>query len=102
MCECGCVSNDEKYRLLGPDKTLYIITLSGHCTSCDAPPGVSIEQIGENDSFFWDYQNGDLGCKPLKFEKWSDSEGVAIVTAITHLTHHDCLKMIIPSETQIR
>jgi hypothetical protein len=73
---------DERYRLLGPDKLLYIITLSGHCTSCDAPPGISIEEIDETHSLYREYQDGEFNCEPLVFEKWADSMGVAIITGM--------------------
>lgn len=93
MCECGCSSNDERYRLLGPDRLLYIITLSGHCASCDAPAGMSIEEIDEKHSLYWEYQNGDFNCESLRFEKWADSKGVAIITG---MRKHEFVKAMMP------
>jgi len=91
MCECGCTSNDQKFRLLGPAGTLYIVTLSGHCTNCDAPSGICIEQIDRTHTLYWEYQNGEFGCKPLKFEDWPDSKGVAIATG---MRKHEFVKAV--------
>jgi hypothetical protein len=83
MCECGCVLNDEHYTLPGPGKTFYVVTLSGHCESCDAPSGISIRlcQPGEfNHGYYSDLDNTQGA---LKFEKWGDgSLGAAIVCGL--------------------
>jgi hypothetical protein len=81
MCECGCTGNDEHYTFPGPGKTFYILTLSGGCTGeCDAGPGVTIERIKPGD-FMHSKENREAFTDgPLKFEKWPDSEGVAICT----------------------
>lgn len=83
MGECGCTSNDERYKFPGPGKSFYILTLSGGCLSCDAPPGVSIEHIKPGTHLHEYYSERDYYDGPLKFEKWSDSEGVGIVTGMT-------------------
>lgn len=82
MCECGCVSNDEKYILPAPKKSLYIITLSGACTNCDVPPGICIERIDKNNILYKEYLRGDFGTK-LKLEDWQDSYGKCIITGYT-------------------
>lgn len=82
MCECVCVANDDRYTFPGPGKSFYLLTLSGGCISCDAPSGVSIERVKPGD-FLHKYvkENRDTyTCGELSFEKWSDSEGVGIVT----------------------
>jgi hypothetical protein len=76
MCECGCIANDLKYTFPAPNKQVYVLTLSGGCIYCDAGPGIIIERIlkKELQEEFIDGQ--------LKFEKWSDSEAVAIITGM--------------------
>jgi hypothetical protein len=75
MCECGCTSNDERYSFPGPGKTLYLLTLSKGCESCDAGPGITIERFQRKASTFdLEFIDGTL-----PFEEWPDSEGVAII-----------------------
>jgi hypothetical protein len=82
MCECGCTMSDDKYRLPGPGKSFYLVTLAGMCKNCDAPPGVTIELIEPTNSMYREYKGDDYGVSPLKLEKWADSLGVAIITGM--------------------
>lgn len=82
MCECGCTMSDDRYTFPGPGKTFYVLSLSGECKSCDAPPGITIEHIKPGDALYDDYRRGDFIDGPLKFEKWPDNLGVAIVTGM--------------------
>ncbi len=82
MGECGCVMNDRKYLLPGPGEKFYVVTLSAGCVDCDAPSGVTIERIQRGDFMFSDDHRTEFTNGMLKFEKWSDSEGVAIVTGL--------------------
>lgn len=78
MCECGCTSNDERYLFQAPGNMVYMLTISGGCTECDAPPGITIERLAKSDLHYQErdvYTNGEL-----KFEKWAYSEGVALIT----------------------
>lgn len=80
MCECGCISNDRKYWLPAPGQRLYIITLSGHCTNCDAPAGITIECIEESNLLYRSSRRIEFGVQKLELQDWPDSKGVAIVT----------------------
>lgn len=91
MCECGCTSNDKKYSFSGPEKSLYILTLSGGCVDCDAPSGVSIELIETTNILYKEYRRGDFLNGKLKFEKWPDSKGAAIVTG---MRRHEFIKAL--------
>lgn len=79
MCECGCTSNWSRYRFPGPGKVFYLLSLSPACVNCDAPPGVSIERFKPGDFGYGYYRDDDHVDGDLNFEKWSDSEGVAVV-----------------------
>jgi hypothetical protein len=83
MGECGCTLNDAKYYLRGPDRTIYVVTLSGHCANCDAPAGVSIEAIEPHHVLYHECLRGEFTQGPLPFTDWPDSRGVAIVTGMT-------------------
>ena len=91
MCECGCTANDRRYTFPAPGRTAYLLTLSGGCVECDAPSGVSIERISMSD-MIWK-QREEFTDGALKFEKWSDSEGVAIITG---LRKHEFVKALLP------
>lgn len=82
MGACGCSMNDTRYTLPGPGNSFYVISLSGKCNDCDAPPGVTIELIKPEDSLYAEYHQGVFIDGPLKLEKWPDSEGAAIVTGM--------------------
>ena len=85
MCECGCVSNDDKFSFPAPGKSLYILTLSGACKNCDAPAGVCIEMIAPDNVLYKEYKRGDFLNGPLEFEQWPDSKGIAVITGMrTH------------------
>ena len=91
MCECGCTANDERYLFPAPGDKVYMLTLSKGCVECDAPSGVIIERIGKSDIHYRqrkDYTDGDL-----KFEKWHDTEGVAIITG---LLRHEFVAALAP------
>ena len=74
--------NDRKYWLRGPHEMLYIVTLSGHCRNCDAPPGVLIERIDETHVLYRKSRRRDFNCLEMKLAEWPESEGVAIVTGM--------------------
>lgn len=82
MCECGCELNAERYSFAGPGKSFYVLTLRGECLNCDAPPGISIEVIEPGHCLFDEYRRGEFTDGLLKFEKWPDNMGVAIVTGM--------------------
>ena len=75
MCECGCVGNDDKYTLPGPDGSFYVLSLSVPCENCDAPPGISIQKSQHG-------QPLDEFTRALEFQDWPDGPGVAIVTGM--------------------
>jgi hypothetical protein len=77
MCECGCTSNDERYLFPAPGNEVYMLTISGGCTDCDAGPGITIERFDKS-NYWWEHREYLEG--KLKFEKWSDTKGVAIIT----------------------
>jgi len=93
MCECGCVANDRRYSFPGPGKSFYILTLSGGCVECDAPSGITIEHIKPGMFMFDKVHREEFLDGELKFEKWPDSEGVAIVTG---LLRHEFIKALTP------
>lgn len=93
MGECGCTTNDRRYRIPGPDKTFYLLTLSGACENCDAPPGITIEVITPEHTLYREYKRGEFNDGQLKFEKWRDSRGVAIVCG---MRKHEFVKAILP------
>lgn len=80
MCECGCTMNDDKYILPGPGKSMYLITLAGHCENCDVGSSVVIEQIDEDHMLYQDYRRFDFETRPLPLQDWRDSRGVCIAT----------------------
>lgn len=82
MCECGCVSNDERLVFPGPRKAIYILSLHGGCVECDSPAAITIELIEPTDSLYREYKSGDFIDGKLAFEQWPDSQGVAIKTGM--------------------
>lgn len=82
MCECGCVYNDKKYLFPGPGSTHYVLTLSGHCLSCDSPSGFTIERVDSTNALWAEFNRGEFLTGNLKFEKWPDSMGVAFITGM--------------------
>ncbi len=80
MGECGCTMNDNKYTLPGPGKSFYLVSLSGGCVDCDAPPGVTIELIKPGDPLYAEYKSGEYVDGPMTLSNWGDSKGVAIIT----------------------
>lgn len=92
MCECGCTMNDDKYTFPGPGKSYYLLTLSGECKSCDAPPGVTLELIEPGASLYAEYKRGDFNTEQLKLEKWPDSKGVAFITG---MRSHEFVKSVL-------
>jgi hypothetical protein len=91
MCECGCTANDKRYLFPAPGNEVYMLTLSGGCVECDGPAGVTIERMSKS-NIYWK-RRGDFTDGQLKFEKWSDSEGVAIITG---LLRHEFIKALSP------
>ena len=58
MCECGCLSMGEFFKLPGPKNIIYIIQKYPGCHNCDAPCGVSIRKIDKKiDKQEYDYYN---------------------------------------------
>lgn len=92
MCECGCTSNDDRYTFPGPGKSFYLLTLSGHCVECDAPSGVSIEQIEPSNVLYKEYKRGEFSNGPLLFESWPDSKGAAVVVG---MRRHEFIKALL-------
>lgn len=45
MCECGCTTNNEAYRLPGGKGFFYVIELYAGCDNCTAGPGVLVRKI---------------------------------------------------------
>lgn len=92
MCECGCSSNDERYTFPAPSRdAFYMLTIAAACPDCDAPPGISIELIDKTNVLWKDYKRGEFIDGKLKFEKWPDSKGVAIVTG---MRRHEFVKAV--------
>ena len=89
MCECGCTMSDDRYTFPGPGKSLYLLTLSAECKSCDAPPGVTLELIEPGNSLYDECKKGEFTNGPLVFEKWPDSLGIAIIAG---LRQHEFVK----------
>lgn len=91
MCECGCTSNDERYWFPAPGSCVYLLTITRGCVDCDAAAGVSIELITKSDfrKYHREFVDGEL-----KFEDWSDSRGVAIVTGFRK---HEFVKAMLPN-----
>lgn len=93
MCECGCTTNDKRYTFPGPGNSFYLLTLTRGCKSCDGPSGVSIEHIKPG-MFLYSKKHREYFVNgKLKFEKWPDSEGVAIITGFLQ---HEFVKAIAP------
>lgn len=82
MCECGCTSNDDRYTFPGPGDSFYLLSLAGDCRSCDAPSGITLELIEPSNTLYEEYKRGTFTRGKLKFEKWPDSKGVAIITGM--------------------
>lgn len=57
-----------------------MLTLSGGCVECDAPSGITIERLAKSDIHY--RERDDFTEGELKFEKWVDTEGVAVVTGL--------------------
>ncbi len=93
MCECGCTMNDERYTFPGPGKVIYMLTLSGGCVDCDAPSGISIERLKPGDFYHANKHRDEFVDGELHFEKWSESEGVGIITG---MLRHEFAKSLAP------
>jgi len=75
------VESDLRYTFPATSKeSFYLLTLSGGCVGCDASPGVTIELIDKSNVLWDEYKRGEFIDGKLKFEKWPDSKGVAIIT----------------------
>lgn len=92
MCECGCTANDERYLFPAPGKQVYMLTISGGCTECDAGPGITIERLPKSDLHYKEWETYTEGY--LNFEKWPDSEGVALITGFRK---HEFVEALLPS-----
>lgn len=82
MCECGCISNDDRYTFPAPKKGMYVLTLSQACTNCVAPSGVTIELIESSHPLYKQYKRGDFTRGQLPFEKWPDCKRAAIICGL--------------------
>lgn len=82
MCECGCDMNSERFWFPAPRNAIYLLTLRTACVHCVAPPSILLEVINPEDPLYRDYKRGDFQTKPLPFEVWPDSRGVAITTGL--------------------
>lgn len=91
MCECGCTSNNLLYWFPAPDDDVYILTITGGCVHCDGPAGISIERIDKS-HMLWKHRRDFLDGK-LRFAKWPESRGCAIVTG---MLQHEFVKAITP------
>lgn len=80
MCECGCVGNDDRYTLKGPNKSLYIIHLHGGCTNCDSSPGLMIEHVLKTDVMYNEFRNGEFIDGELPFINGADRKFCPITT----------------------
>ena len=89
MCECGCTGNDERYLFPGPGKSHYVLTLHGGCVDCDSPSGFTIERIDSTNTLWKEFNRGEFLTGNLKFEKWPDSVGMAVVTG---MLRHEFIK----------
>lgn len=78
MGECGCTTNDERYWFPAPKNQVYVLTISGGCIDCGAPPGVTIELLSKQ-SDEWREREWYLDG-PLEFSDWRYGMGVAIAT----------------------
>lgn len=78
MCECGCVSNQKRYRFPAPGKGFYVLTLIPHCVDCNGPIAVSIELIAPSSVIYREVRAGDYIAGDLPFEQWPDSKGVLV------------------------
>jgi hypothetical protein len=81
MCECGCSEGEVRYTLPGPGKSFYVISLYGGCKDCDAPAGVTIEEIKPSHTLYKEYES-EFTEGPLKLQKWRGSRGIAITTGM--------------------
>jgi len=63
MCECGCSSCGEFWKLPGPKGIFYIIQKYPGCKGCSAPCGIDIQKIGKENPDY-DFHNE---TKELKF-----------------------------------
>ncbi len=93
MCECGCVGNCDRYFFPAPKGAMYLLTLSVHCTNCDAPTGITIELIEKDNPLYREYKRGDFGTRELQFGDWGDSEGVSVVCGFRK---HEFIAALIP------
>jgi hypothetical protein len=82
MCECGCVEGETRYTLPGPEKSFYVVALYGGCVDCDAPAGITIEEIKPSHTLYKGYEK-EFTDGSLKLKKWRGSRGVAITTGLT-------------------
>lgn len=92
MCECGCTSNDTRYTMPGPGKSLYLISLQVACEGCDVGPGIRIEHIQPGHVFWDEFKQGEFIDGPLPFEKWAHNPGVLIDTGMRKCQFVEALK----------
>jgi hypothetical protein len=85
--------NAYKYTFPGPGESFYLLSLLSECQNCDAPPGVTIELIEPGNVLYHEYKRGEFNDGQLKFKKWADTKGVAIVTG---MRMHEFVKAAAP------
>lgn len=78
MGECGCTSNDDHYWFPAPKNQVYVLTISGGCTDCCVPPGITIELISKNGMEWKEREWWITG--ELQFADWGYKKGAAVVT----------------------
>lgn len=63
MCECGCSMGGPDYKMRGPNGMWYGIRVYTGCRDCDAPVGIDIFAIKDQDNDFYDIK----GMPELEF-----------------------------------
>lgn len=91
MGECGCPGMWKRYRFPGPKKSFYLLTLSGPCTNCDAPSGISIELCMPGSHSF-DYYSKDYP-DALDGELKFPITGLPIVAIVTGMDSCDFIRV---------
>lgn len=94
MGECGCVGNDERYWFPAPNNGIYLLTISGGCTDCCAPPGVTVELVERGKkSREWKEREWYIDGE-LQFQDWGNgNKGAAVVTGFEK---HEFIKALLP------
>lgn len=65
MCTCGCIGRADRYKIEGPDKSFYVISLIPACKSCYVGGTIRIELIHEHNPEYKDVIDADWGVEDL-------------------------------------